>query len=282
MIRPSFPVAPKAAPSAFAPPPAPTSTSEPPAPAHVHWAPAPEPKVSEPEAKAPAPVDNSSLLRSLESIKSTAGSAGYQAGQLSDSLGYAKSTQPKTDADQAAWTLRNAESDTETTDSSSYGRDAKSKLDSISGMLNNLASGSSQVGSLSSAISSIRSQLGSIDRGRLSDPSRLDNISSNLSLLESNLSGAQSSVSKVEGSAGDARYNLTQGNYYVAQVSADQEGVNVASAAGTGRSYVETMAGQLDSLRSNAVAGGGSLRSMQGGFGDIAADADALIWNLRA
>ena len=243
---------------------------------------APEPEPSPTREPAPQPVDNSALLRSLESIKSTAGDAGYQAGQLSDSLGYSQSTQPKTDAESAAWTLRNAETDTETTDSSSYGKDAQYKLDSISSALGYLASGSSQVGSLSSAISSIRSQLASIDRSRLSDPSRLDRISSSLSTLESNLSGAQSSTSNIEGSAAEARYSLSQGVYYVAQVSADGEGVNVSSAASSGRGYVETLAGHLDNVRSNATSGGHHLRSMQNGFGDIADDADALTWQIRA
>ncbi len=260
-----------------------------PSPSQTTWsAPKPEPpsqttwSAPKPEPEAPPPVDNSALLRSLESIKSTASDAGYRAGQLSDSMGYAQSTQPKTDAEGAAWTLRNAESDTETTDSSSYGKDAQYKLDSISSMLGNLASGSSQVGSLSSSISSIRSQLASIDRSRLSDPSRLDRISSSLSTLESNLSGAKNSASNVENSAADARFSLGQGVYYVAQVSADQEGVNVSSAASSGRGYVETLAGQLDSVRSNATAGGSHLRSMQNGFGDIAGDANALVWQIRA
>lgn len=267
---PSFPVHATPAPVYTAPPP-------------DYTAPSPEPTFKPVPTPEPAPpVDRSAILRSLESIKSTAGDAGYQAGQMSDSLGSAQSTQPKADADSAAWTLRNAESDTDTTDSSSYGRDAKAKLDAISSTLGNLATGSPHVGSLSNAISSIRSQLGSIDRSKLSDTSRLDSISSSLSLLENDLSASQNSVSNVQASSANARYSLTQGDYYVSQVSADQEGVNVSSAASSGRGYVETLSGQLESVRSNAAAGGGSLSSMKDGFGDLADDADALIWQIRA
>lgn len=263
---------------------------------HAYWAPtlqsstAPSPTFSAPasssETSAPEPTpaprpDHSGLLRSLEGIKSTAGDAGYQAGRLADSLNYAQSSQPKTDADAAAWTLRSAESDTETTDSSSYGKDAQSKLDSISTMLGNLSSGSAQVGSLSSAISSIRGLLSSIDRSQLKDPSRLDNISSSLSSLEGSLTGAQRSVSQVDGSASSARYSLSQGGYYIAQVSADQEGTNVASAAGSARGYVETLSGNLDGVRGNAKDGGDSLQSMQSGFGNIAGDADALLHQVK-
>lgn len=240
-----------------------------PQPPSHHYTPAP----AHPKEERP---DHSWAIRSLERIKDLASKAKYSASKVGSAFSEANNRSAADRAGEAAWSLREAESDDEKTDSSRSGREAEGKLNSLASLLDHLDDASTDVSSVSSTLSSIRSELRSIDRGSL-DSRQIDRLNSSLSQLERDLSAINKAASRVDNSADDARYRARQAISYAGEVAGDRDGRNVSGPAQSARAEAERLQSELQSLAREARSGESDARSLEANLGDLGSDAADLI-----